>query len=760
MIDLAYSRISVDGDSIAAQLRDVANSILVDVTCDHLGAIRLIRNPNYESSASRDARTVAYDLTTADLMTVELTREHRGTTKTVRGEGITSANKPVFSNAPGNAPSWMGTANDTLSKQIVASQTELNTRSGYHFANVNGLYDGQFVPKGVRITLPDGYGVFETAYREFVTLTLPATTNLREVAFTDDTRWTVENVDISYDADAGAKNITVTLNHETAGVAGVTYVPPPETSNGIISYPPFDVQFPNLPVDSAIDIDGNPVIPPGTTSGAFCEVWSEANAWLAENVLTLTEPAFGDNTPDTELVITDAAWEGVALYILANNSTNSYLFRSEDARGSDPVWTSTLVLDVWKNIRIGTVAGQIYLHSPGDGVWEEEVDFEIDDGGFAPDTTEGDSHGIYVEDVGWQHTDAVNTVAVPDGGYRMVYISKSFAAATITGVSFTYDLTKGTYDDNTRPALRILLDDVDFDSISFTAASDGTDLVHGWTGSESGVTKIGVWVRSSRDTTNPYSYSGSALIKSITISGTGTNPVGTASNVATIYSDDSGATFDTPLYLGTSPGTIGGLDTAKNGSAILVGEATYIKKAATGGSYADYGAALPGSFEPAAIHIPRRQLTTISTLNNATNPEFIMFSTVEDDDGETMYRVTAAGNTLFAITPEIGAVKGVAVSSNCLDMSWWSGRKIAVLALFGSDVHLITSIDTGATWVDRGIVNDDAKSVRFRRGDTTMQQLYIANGDDGLMVSLNFGAIKSNRLAPGSAELIGVAPFG
>lgn len=295
--DLAYSRIAVDGDNIAAQLRDIAKSILVDVTCDHLGAIRLIRDPNYEGDAARDARTVAYDLTTADMMTVDLTREHRGTVKTVRGEGITPANKAVFSNGAGNAPSWMGTGSETLSKQIVATQAELNSRAGYHFAKVNSLYNGDFVPKGVRVTLPDGYGIFETAYRDFVTLTLPSTSNLRGVAFTDEMRWTIENVDINYDADVGAKNISLTLNHETTGAAGITYVPPPEASNGIPTFPPIDVQFPNLPIDPAVDIDGNPVIPPGTGTGGYVAVWSEDVSWLVENALTLAEPPFGDNTP-------------------------------------------------------------------------------------------------------------------------------------------------------------------------------------------------------------------------------------------------------------------------------------------------------------------------------------------------------------------------------------------------------------------------------------------------------------------------------
>lgn len=296
-LDLGYTRVSVDGDTIGAQLRDIANSLNVQVSCDRLGRILFTRDPDYLTSGERSGRTKTYDLTSADVMTVDVTRNHRGTVKSVRAEGITPSNKAVFSNGAGNAPAPFGTGSDTLSKQIVATQASLNERAGYHFAKVNALYNGQFVPRGARLTLPDGLDVFDPAYREFVTLTLASSYNTRAVGWDNTTRWTIENVDINYEAETGAKNISITLNHETSGPAGTTYVPPPEASNAIPTFPPIDVQFPDIPIDPIVDIDGNVVIPPGTTSGGYVAVWSEDTSWLVENALTLAEPPFGDNTP-------------------------------------------------------------------------------------------------------------------------------------------------------------------------------------------------------------------------------------------------------------------------------------------------------------------------------------------------------------------------------------------------------------------------------------------------------------------------------
>lgn len=250
-LDLSYARIAIDGsNSIADQLRDVANSLNVDVTCDALGRIQFIRHPAYLTESERNSRTKTYDFTTADIIRIEWTNEHQGSVKLVKGEGLTPSGAAVFSKFPGDAPASWGTGSDTLAKQIVADLSDLRRRTGLHGCRLNGLFNGRFVPKSLRMTVPDGYDILEPANREFVTITLPASTNTRGVSFASTERWTVESKDITYDAELGSKDIVYTLDHETFGVDGAPDTAPSESQNGVSPYPPFDTQFLDYGLDT------------------------------------------------------------------------------------------------------------------------------------------------------------------------------------------------------------------------------------------------------------------------------------------------------------------------------------------------------------------------------------------------------------------------------------------------------------------------------------------------------------------------------
>lgn len=241
--NLSLLRLAItDVSSAAGQLRDVASATNLLVSADRLGRLMFVREFDYLDSTDRASRTKTFDLTAADVMVADIAREHRGTTKFVRGEGITTTGAPVFANAPGNAPAPTGPAAETFSRQIVSGQSDLNARTGLHFARVNSLYNGRLVPRGVTITLPDGYDVFDPAYGEALTLTLPAATNKRGVSFDTGTRWTMARVSVSHDASAGAKTVRLTLDHETTGPAAVTYIPPAAADIGL-SIPSFDFSF-------------------------------------------------------------------------------------------------------------------------------------------------------------------------------------------------------------------------------------------------------------------------------------------------------------------------------------------------------------------------------------------------------------------------------------------------------------------------------------------------------------------------------------
>lgn len=222
------------------------------------------------------------------------------------------------------------------------------------------------------------------------------------------------------------------------------------------------------------------------------------------------------------------------------------------------------------------------------------------------------------------------------------------------------------------------------------------------------------------------------------------------------YSTNYGASFATTVTVGDSPGVFFGVDTQKVGTVVLIGTAGQVVKATSGGAYSAYGDPMPTGSAPSAIWIPAKQFGG-TTNNGGANPQYLVASSVLTASDESLWKVTASGVTFTDITPQIGGVYGVAVSPDCIAMPWGSGSKIAAIMDFGGDIHLVTSTNAGASWTNRGQINDDALYVRFRKGDTQALQLFISNGDE-LTVSPSLGAnLISKSIA--SDEIIGVEPF-
>lgn len=258
-VDLSFTRLATTVISNQMeQFKDIASALGMVPTCDWLGRLIMDSNPQYENANGRSGRTTAYDFTTADIVAIEWEQPYYWDVKTVVGEGITdgsttSANKPVYSHAPGSAPASRGTGTETYDRLIVANQDALNQRTVLRFAEINGLYYGRMVPRNLRLTLRGGYDVIDPALQEFVTITLPATTNRRGIAFTSDTRWLVRTADITYDAIDGTKEVIYTLDHETFLDYGdfdsddITDVRPTPEESGLPDFEIPDLIFPGWP---------------------------------------------------------------------------------------------------------------------------------------------------------------------------------------------------------------------------------------------------------------------------------------------------------------------------------------------------------------------------------------------------------------------------------------------------------------------------------------------------------------------------------
>lgn len=158
--------------------------------------------------------------------------------------------------------------------------------------------------------------------------------------------------------------------------------------------------------------------------------------------------------------------------------------------------------------------------------WCYLFDFTLTDGDFSRETGAGDNNGDYVAGQGWNTSDFLNVVQNPDTANRLAYIKRAFSSTTITKVILTYNYTGGTFDSNALRALIIFLNAVDRGSITRAVILNGTNLTLTIEGTYEGIEEIGLYVRSSRDISSPYTYSGSGRLVSVQMEGTGSNPFG------------------------------------------------------------------------------------------------------------------------------------------------------------------------------------------------------------------------------------------
>lgn len=160
--------------------------------------------------------------------------------------------------------------------------------------------------------------------------------------------------------------------------------------------------------------------------------------------------------------------------------------------------------------------------------WCKYWDFSADSGGWDAIALGAGIFGTLVPDE-WQGTDAVETVSNPDIAHHGVVLRRLFPTRTVTHIVVTWDLTKGFIDQTAGSAVRLTNGAIFTGSVlrnvAFSALANGTNLTVDWTGSISSE-QIEFWVFSSRDSTAPYTYGGTANVKSILMEGEGENPFG------------------------------------------------------------------------------------------------------------------------------------------------------------------------------------------------------------------------------------------
>lgn len=508
--------------SILSQLQQVGRRYYAsNFGADSAGSFFLSRHPSLIPVADRASDVVTRDnaLTAAKYASANIDHAPRPTTRTVYGEAFSwdgGAALPTAYRSEAPDKPGQGASEITLTELVVdqdAAQTDLNTLTGLAYAQSNNPYPS------ISVRIPANRDVYEPAHMQFVTVTLPANLSPMGAALT------VNAVPVSVSkryGDNGATDIDLVLEAETSGADGLTRPVPvgENTIDGDVDVTIPDISIPEIDIDWGGDVVYDPdttvVIgdKPGATADYGRLILATSDGYAARvtwpsGTLTFTDisPTSAQRTALGTAFKLERDRRNYKRYLLVGQYA---VLACNDVTATSPKWTT--------------------LHSiPALGTWSQSVDFTTDNGGFS--VTGGGalgSAGTYTPGVGWVAGDGG-----ADGGgiyRRNVDIKRTISSATITEYSMIYDLTKGSYSSAAAEAA-LLADSGSFprQSLLHGSASSGTNLTYTYTGSLSGITYLQFRVTSSFQASA--TYSGSALIKSLSITGSGTNPfTGTGTN--------------------------------------------------------------------------------------------------------------------------------------------------------------------------------------------------------------------------------------
>jgi len=737
-------QLEVDQGNQFDSVKSLAQAINAVIEFTPAGEARINRDARYLATASRNALTTVATFTTNDATAWTIERDHVETVGLVEASGGTYAVSSMgiqgaavtllLSIAPGTA---QGNADGTttLTRQIlgadfakIPAQTELNTRTGNHYAKENDEVT-------LAVDMLDGYHFLIPSVSQWYKWEIAASENTRGIAYTTSVRWLLKSIDVTHDNETGTKAVNAVFTIETEGTPGQTqnYPPTGNTPSPLPDIPsiPAYPEFPPLP---PIYLPGTPTpdtIPPYSTTptpvpidGNAVVYWSTAHIWFVRNFLGANTPF--DITPETVLgTIRDFALVGRGGYLLSSDGTDSTVYYNTDVFNVASTWTdSGMISGEYVSVRPTSTTGALYILANGTSSVTTTYDFAISDYGF----TVSAYSATYTAGVGWE-TGA-------GAGGQVVYISKTISSTVVTSATLEWVFNVGAPNPNGFIKYGAVNDTFVGSSPHTITQTDTTTTFDLAIGNGGGSSPTG--------TLTGFSF---------------TSPASSA--VDTRYSSDFGATFGSPVSVGTAIGNVG-IDTERIGVPVLAGYDGQVRIATSaGGAYSDYGSATPTGTQPFALAIPRYQFGSTTTGNvSTTTPQYLLGSNTLGSSNKALLKVTSSGTTFTDITPSSGGDYGLSISPRSLAIPWRSGSRIAAVLRFGSLPRLVTSTNAGTSWSDRGVLDVNANMCTFRKGDVAMQQIYLTNG--GPAYSPNYGAsiVTKSYPADTSEPLIGIAVYG
>jgi hypothetical protein len=762
--EFQFPDISTEGQDALGAIRWIAAMVNAIPEFAPWGAIAVNRDVNYLSQAERNLTTVVAAFTDADFLEAPRSIDPNQTVGKVDTDAAVynTANSQVTvftARAPGHAQGE-ASGSETLpgqalaaSPDMVAALNEARQRVSQKFEidNLREFLDVRWKAGWVGIGLIPSRSQVYT-----VTLSNVGGPNgVNRVEYDTSTLWTLEGITVEYDAGRGqliprgklrrVADIGGPGDNTTQNIPAANSVADPFPDLGS---PAFDFELPAVTFpDVGLDLSQvNPVqlLPPkgkvATFRGQELLVWSADNAYYLKNFITLKKPQSVNITPsdlgsyEIQQGVIDPFYTNLIIpgYELATDNANSAVWYCPNIAAAGASGASVKGTDaagVYRVLRSTNVLSDTLIYSPAStgGTVTKTVTF--DSGSYPYALVAGTFSGSGGNPNG--NIYSTDPSAPPNNSCLCrvrVYLP---APSTITNLKQDYWEDVGT------PNLVVdyyLYDDT------------GTELVHGtstligipqstWATKDWGVLNVpNVAYVEFRNAVSNYANAGTntvrldnCVISYTTLSG---------GNAAVRLISDYGATAGSAMVVGTSPGSSGGFDVARDsGYSFAAADGVVARATTIGGSYSNWYT-VTGGAQAACIIVPYFNWSGTVQVSSA-NPDILVGLTAPDGSSRTLLWIEggATPGTVHDLTPVAGFVFS---GPNAITISY--NHHLAVIGSVSGSNRLYTTNDKGVTWVNRGSVTLPT-FIRVRRNDDTAAvsganegQLYMAEGGSTAVV--------------------------
>jgi hypothetical protein len=449
--DFEYLFFSGQGGDTLNTLADYAQSINSVIQAHQDGAIQMGWRSNMLPTADRSGIVKVADLTTEDItLSYEIARPYLPQVASVDGSGGSytgnSASQQVdafLATAPPGVPTDSA-SNANLARQILqvsgsetTQQDQLVQRVGDAFAAVNGT-------DTLTVVFNSGWQFLTPAVDQRYTVTIPASSNVRGIAYDTTTNWWLQAISKSWSPQSALWEVTGVLVKETDGSDGtIVTLPIPNSGpygNTLVDFNGFNEL---LPIDfvtaggNLIDDPGGWEVQPGG-GGSH----SPGNGWqatcfggddfidIAEDIstceltsITVTytgvNGAGSDGTSQIYIRDGNGAWQSVHQFTSAAGSTSETVTLNE-------VHASGIRVKQFAPLGVGDCSGSLTITDISWTCAEPEKinpllidwDFRESPHGFTAEL------GTYVPESGWRGDDAApeNCQGQPGINYLMQLI--------------------------------------------------------------------------------------------------------------------------------------------------------------------------------------------------------------------------------------------------------------------------------------------------------------------------------------------------